>query len=196
MYTKETCIEIIHAYVTKRMQVLAFDYCILGTVEYKGQCRSVVYAANCDQKDFGERYGETFFRLSDEDRWGEEPDVWLDELSERDLNNIVNKNPRMLDDFEKENLPDTTRAEIETQQSIKVEGLYAFDDVVNKITPWCIYFGIDFWQNGCEGGYAYFHYLNALRPVYLPDGTHYRVPHLRNVCAKYKNGVLTDFYRE
>ena len=98
--------------------------------------------------------------------------------------------------FEKENLPDTTWEKLKAQQPIKVEGLYAFDDEGNKITPWCVYFSIDFWQNGCVGGDACYHYLNALRPVYLPDGTRYRVPHLRNVCARYKNGVLNDFYIE
>ena len=98
--------------------------------------------------------------------------------------------------FEKENLPDTTWEELKEQQPIKVDGLYAFDDEGNKITPRCVYLGIDFWQNGCVGGNACYYYLNALRPVYLPDGTRYRMPHLRNVCARYKNGVLNDFYIE
>lgn len=47
--------------------------------------------------------------------------------------------------FEKENLPDTPWEKLKEQQPIKVEGLYAFDDKGNKITPCCVYFGIDFW---------------------------------------------------
>lgn len=89
---------------------------------------------------------------------------------------------------------------IRNLKPIKVDGLYAFDDYGKKITPHTIFFGIDTRLfrpiDGEACGYAYFHYLNALRPVFMPDGRHYREPYFCNVCGKYKDGFISDFYRE
>lgn len=68
-----------------------------------------------------------------------------------------------------------------------------------KITPSTLYFGCDtrlFREDGQACGYCYYHYMYALRPVYLPDGTHYREPRFANVCARYKDGIVCDFYHE
>ena len=186
MYTKETCFEIISEYVTMREN--KFGYCgALGNVIYNDEELWI-------ERSY-ENGGIIWLDLKEEYSF-DKITVGLEELDCKQLNHIIKNNyQKMLANFEKENLPDTTYEERKAQQPIKVEGLYAFDDEGNKITPCCVYFGIDFWQNGCVGGNAYYHYLNALRPVYLPDGTRYRVPHLRNVQARYKDGVLCEFER-
>ena len=96
-------------------------------------------------------------------------------------------------------MQDTSLDIIRNLKPWKKHGLYAYDDHGNKITPYSLYFGIDtrlFRKDGVACGRCYFHYLNALRPVFLPDGTHYREPQLSNVSCSYKNGVICDFYRE
>lgn len=187
MYTKETCIEIITEYVTMRKD--NFGYCwALGNIMLNGQ-EWWIDEAHIEGND-------VMFTLKDRDLLRDKIYRRASELNFDVLNKIVaNNHEKMLENFEKENLPDTTYDECHAQEPIKVEGLYAFDDEGNKIAPWRVYFGIDFWQNACVGGNAYYHYLNALRPVYLPDGTRYRLPNLRNVQARYKDGVLCEFER-
>lgn len=97
---------------------------------------------------------------------------------------------------------DTSREEIARISPFMVEGLYFIDDDGNKITPHSLYFGCDarFWRDDPEhaqpNGYCYCHYLNALRPVMLPNGKRYIRREWANVNCRYANGLLYDFYRE
>lgn len=86
---------------------------------------------------------------------------------------------------------------------ITVKGLYYIDDDGNKRTPSRVWFSCDsrnWHQNeSLVHGRACTSYFGkngtCLTPVYLPDGTRYRVD-LCDVTAYYKDGVLYDFYRE
>lgn len=97
-------------------------------------------------------------------------------------------------------MPDSSREFIASLQPKKIEGLYAFDDNGNKIVPTRIYFGIDTRlfrpEDGVACGRAYYFYGCALRPVFLPNGKRFRMKNWSNICCRYKNGILSDFYRE
>ena len=99
-------------------------------------------------------------------------------------------------------MQDTSREEIARIAPFMVEGLYFIDDDGNKITPHSLYFGCDarFWRDDPEhaqpNGYCYCHYLNALRPVMLPNGKRFIKREWANVNCRYANGLLYGFYRE
>lgn len=94
---------------------------------------------------------------------------------------------------------DLTFQEIADLRPIKVEGLY-FDYHGEKRTPLGLYFSSDlrdWWNNPEEyDGRLYTYFDNALRPVYMPDGKQFEKRGLACVCAVYRNGFITDFYKE
>jgi hypothetical protein len=95
-------------------------------------------------------------------------------------------------------MPDTSIDAIHSLEPWEKKGLYV-EINGEKITPKYLWFGIDtrlFREDGIACGHCYYHYNNALHPVYLPDGTRYREPQLSNVSADYKDGIVCDFYRE
>lgn len=99
-------------------------------------------------------------------------------------------------------MPDTSREEIAKISPFTVEGLYVVLDNGERMTPYSLYFGCDarFWRDDPEhaqpNGYCYFHYLNALRPVMLPNGKRFIRREWANVSCRYANGLLYDFHRE
>jgi len=96
--------------------------------------------------------------------------------------------------------PDTPFQTIKELKEMKVEGLYIVNSNGMKMTPSNLYFGCDtrLWSpsDGKKCGDAYFHFCSALYPVYLPDGKRFHISGLSNVCCRYKNGILYDWYRE
>lgn len=93
---------------------------------------------------------------------------------------------------------DTPSSVVRTLPDKKVEGLYATDENGNKMTPTNLYFGSDtrFWfEKGDKCGGAYYRHCSTLYPVYL-NGKRFRINGLCAVCCHYKNGVLTNWYRE
>lgn len=99
-------------------------------------------------------------------------------------------------------MEDTSREEIARISPFMVEGLYVELDNGERMTPYNLYFGCDarFWRDDPEhaqpNGYCYFHYLNALHPVMLPNGKRFIKREWANVSCRYANGLLYDFYRE
>ena len=98
-------------------------------------------------------------------------------------------------------ITDTPLNVIKALEPMKIEGLYAYDRQGNKVTPYRIYFGINMREltgnpNETTNGTAYFHYDNALRPVFKADCSRLVLSHLSNVCCSYDNGILHDWYRE
>lgn len=92
-------------------------------------------------------------------------------------------------------VPDTSLEDIRNMKPYKERGLWA-EYCGERITPSVIYFGSDLRfliENSKGNGYAYYPYGNALRPVYLSDGTHFRNPELANVSCDYDGVNLTNF---
>ena len=99
MYTKETCIEIISEYVTMREN--KFGYCwALGNVIYNDEELWIDRSyenGGIIWLDLKEKY--SFDKIT----------VGLEELDWEQLNHIIQNNyQKMLTNFEKDNLPDTT----------------------------------------------------------------------------------------
>lgn len=93
---------------------------------------------------------------------------------------------------------DTTRAELQKLgiKQIRLSGLYV-NYQGERITPTRIWFDCDlsgYFENPKRnGGYAFYHYDNALRPVICPNGNQLRIETLRNVSANYDGAELTNF---
>lgn len=96
-------------------------------------------------------------------------------------------------------VPDLTPAQISALKPIQAPGLY-FNYKGEKRVPCGLYFSSDarLWHNDPEDyeGRLYTHFDNALRPVYGPDGRQFERRGLACVCARYKDGIITDFYHE
>lgn len=93
---------------------------------------------------------------------------------------------------------DTPREVIAELHDKHIDGLYYVKDG-ERHTPRNIYFGID--MAGCEeggerNGYAWTHLVGGLYPVFLPSGERLRDENLCNVSAYYRDGVISDFYRQ
>ena len=95
---------------------------------------------------------------------------------------------------------DTPLEVIQNYPKMKVDGLYYIDNDGKKATPHNIYFGCD-----CRlahndetevHGRAYEAGGYCLSPIFLPDGTRFRNADLCNVSARYKDGVISGYYRE
>lgn len=99
----------------------------------------------------------------------------------------------------------TTPIEVyEKHEPIHVEGLYYEDDDGNKVTPHTVWFSCDTrnWRQDPTLGPGRAKAMyggrrgTTLTPVYTPDGKPFRCDDLCNVSARYRNGVLCDFYVE
>lgn len=94
---------------------------------------------------------------------------------------------------------DLTHEQIATLKPIKAPGLW-FNYNGERRTPNGLYFSSDlreWWDNPEEyDGQLYTYFDNALRPVFNPDGTRFVRRGIASVCARYKNGVICDFYKE
>lgn len=93
---------------------------------------------------------------------------------------------------------DTTRAELQELgiKQLRISGLYV-NYQGERITPTRIWFDCDlsgyFDNPKRNGGYAFYHYDNALRPVMHNDREQLRIENLRNVSADYDGANLTNF---
>ena len=93
---------------------------------------------------------------------------------------------------------DTTREELQESgiKMIRISGLYV-NYQGERITPKRIWFDCDlsdYLDNpNRNGGYAFYHYDNALRPVLCAGGEQLRIENLRNVTAEYDGANITDF---
>ena len=96
-------------------------------------------------------------------------------------------------------MPDLTEEEITALKPVEAPGLYFWYNG-EKRTPLGVYFSSDLrkWHSNPEEyeGRLYTHFDNALRCVYGPDGKQFERRGVACVCAKYKDGVITDFYHE
>lgn len=76
-----------------------------------------------------------------------------------------------------------------------VGDLYFVDRNGEQRTPGALYFAAG--VNGCVPGEAFCHFDNALCPVYLSrNGARLVVPEWAELCAKFKDGFVRDFYVE
>lgn len=93
---------------------------------------------------------------------------------------------------------DLTHEEIERLEPIEAPGLW-FDYNGEKRTPLGLYFSSDLREchNDPEeyAGRLYTHFDNALRPVFGPDGKQYERHGLACVCARYRDGIICEFYK-
>lgn len=96
-------------------------------------------------------------------------------------------------------MQDLTHEQIAALQPIAAPGLWFWYNG-EKRTPLGLYFSSDlrdWWNDPREyGGQLYTHFDNALRPVFNPDGTRFERRGLACVCARYRDGVICDFYKE
>ena len=100
---------------------------------------------------------------------------------------------------EMETVADLTADEIANLKPIEAPGLF-FWYHGEKHTPANLYFSSDLrkWHSNPEEyeGRLYTHFDNALRYVYNPDGSQFERRGMACVCARYKDGVITDFHHE
>lgn len=94
---------------------------------------------------------------------------------------------------------DSTREQIAALRPIAAPGLWFWYNG-EKRTPLGLYFSSDlreWWNDPREyDGRLFTHFDNALRPVFNPDGTQFERRGVANVCARYRDGKICDFYKE
>ncbi len=99
---------------------------------------------------------------------------------------------------EMETARDLTAGQISELEPIEAPGLYFFWNG-QKLTPNGLYFSSDLrrWHHRPDeyAGRLYTHFDNALRPVYGQDGEQFERRGLACVCARYRDGKITDFYK-